>query len=269
MDKFGYIRGKRGPPGPKGKDAIPLYSWCPDAMLMMFRQSEACTYYFNDADSGVMHNKKTGQNALKDQFGNNHALCLKNFQNPTKVGRFYGLPLKNTLYQIRDIETATANSTMCLIAFAFKTTTELSEEVTIFTNKSETRGVTISKSSLNFLGTDPLSLEYEYRDWNTMMIQYSNTENNDGQCFFVLNERKGFFMPHKTDVRDDEVYIGGNSKGEKSANVMLLNFELYWKPFDQEQQLEPNDYLVPQVMVDLVCHDMDKRRLSQSAVNFK
>ena len=62
-------------------------------------------------------------------------------------------------------------------------------------------------------------------------------------------------------MRDDEVYIGGNSKGEKSANVMLLNFELYWKAFDQEQQLEPNDYLVPQEMVDLVCHDMDNRRL--------
>ena len=56
MDKFGYIRGKRGPPGPKGKDAIPLYSWCPDAMLQMFRQSENCTYYFNDANSGILNN---------------------------------------------------------------------------------------------------------------------------------------------------------------------------------------------------------------------
>ena len=257
MDKFGYIRGKRGPPGPRGKDAVPLYSWCPDAMLQMFRQSEACTYYFNDYDSGVMHNKKTGQNALKDQFGNNHALCLKNFQNPTKVGRFYGLPLKNTLYQIRDIETAAANSTMCLIAFAFKTTTELSEEVTIFTNKTETRGVTISKSSLNILGTDPLNLEYHYRDWNTVIIQYSNIEDT-GKCFFVLNERKGFFIPHKIDLHDTEVYIGGNSKGEKCATVMLLNFELYWKAF-RENQPEPNDYLVPPEMVDLVCLDMDKR----------
>ena len=107
-----------------------------------------------------------------------------------------------------------------------------------------------------------MSLEYEYRDWNTVMIQYSNTENNDGQCFFVLNERKGFFIPHKTDVRDDEVYIGGNSKGEKSANVMLLNFELHWKPFDKEQQLEPKDYLVPQEMVNLLGADMDNRILS-------
>ena len=33
MDKFGYIRGKRGPPGPRGKDALELYTWCPDAVL--------------------------------------------------------------------------------------------------------------------------------------------------------------------------------------------------------------------------------------------
>ena len=94
MDKFGYIRGKRGPPGPKGKDAIPLYSWCPDAMLQMFRQSENCTYYFNDANSGVMYNKKTGQQALRDQFGNNHALCLKNFKNQQKLASFIVSHLK-------------------------------------------------------------------------------------------------------------------------------------------------------------------------------
>ena len=261
MDKFGYIRGQRGPPGPRGKDAVPFYTWCPDAMLKMFRQSEKCTYYFNDVDSGILSNKEKRKRALRDQFGNNHALCLKNFQKPTQVGKFYCLPLKDTLYQIKDMETATAYQSICFIAFAFKVTTELSEEVTIFTNKSETRGVTISKSSLNILETDPLKLKYEYRDWNTVIIQYSNTENNDGKCFFVVNGRRGFFIPHKTDLRDEEVYIGGNSKGEKSANVMLLNFELYWKPFDAEQQLEPNDYLVPQEMIDLVCNDMDDRRL--------
>ena len=256
MDKFGYIRGKRGPPRPKGKDAIPLYSWCPDAMLQMFRQSERCTYYFNDANSGILNNGK-GKHALRDQFGNNHALCLKNFQEPTKVDEFYGLPLKDTLYQIKNFRTATIPPTICFIAFAFKVTTDLSEEVTIFTNKTETNGVTISKSSLNILGTDPLNLEYHYRGWNTVIIQYSNTKDT-GKCFFVLNGRRGFFIPHKIDLHDTEVYIGGNSKGEKCATVMLLNFELYWKAF-RENQPEPNDYLVPPEMVDLVCLDMDKR----------
>ena len=116
MDKFGYIRGKRGPPGPKGKDAIPLYSWCPDAMLQMFRQSENCTYYFNDANSGILNNGK-GKHALRDQFGNNHALCLKNFQKPTQVGDFYGLPLKDTLYQIKKYSNSNYSSNYLLYCF--------------------------------------------------------------------------------------------------------------------------------------------------------
>ena len=110
---------------------------------------------------------------------------------------------------------------------------------------------------MNILGTDPLDLEYHYRGWNTVIIQYSNTKDT-GKCFFVLNGRRVFFIPHKIDLHDTEVYIGGNSKGEKCANIMLVNFELYWKAF-REDQPEPNDYLVPPEMVDLVGLDMDNR----------
>ena len=41
MDKFGYIRGRRGPAGPPGKDAFNLYAWCPDALLQLFRETES------------------------------------------------------------------------------------------------------------------------------------------------------------------------------------------------------------------------------------
>ena len=44
MDKFGYIRGRRGPAGPPGKDAFNLYAWCPKALLQLFWESESCTY---------------------------------------------------------------------------------------------------------------------------------------------------------------------------------------------------------------------------------
>ena len=77
-----------------------------------------------------------------------------------KVGDFYGFPLKDTLYQIKDTQKATMPQSICFIAFEFNVIADLSEEVTIFTDKTGTRGVTISKSSLNILGTDPLSLEY-------------------------------------------------------------------------------------------------------------
>ena len=93
MDKFGYIRGKRGPPGPRGKDAVELHTWCPDAVLRMFRETEQCTYYFNTAEDGI--SKDEGQFALKDQFGKRNAICMQNFRKPTKVSKVYPSPFDN------------------------------------------------------------------------------------------------------------------------------------------------------------------------------
>ena len=50
MDKFGYIRGQRGPPGPRGRDAFNIFTWFPFSGLRMFRENEACTFYFNTVD---------------------------------------------------------------------------------------------------------------------------------------------------------------------------------------------------------------------------
>ena len=259
MDKFGYIRGRRGPPGPQGKNALPIHTWFPSSTLRMFREDEECTFYFNTLDDGVMNNGK-GKFALRDRFGINHALCLKNFQKPIKVGKFYGIPLNDSLYKVKDVRTATVGSCICLVALTFRVKSEIKGDVTIFTNESETRGVTISKESLNILGTDPLKLKYQYRDWNTIIIQYSNiTAGDAGKCFFVLNGHRGFFRPHENINKDDHiVYIGGNSKGKNTANVLLVNFELYYKILNRGQ-LEPSDYLVPQEIVSLVDLDMNKR----------
>ena len=255
MDKFGYVKGRRGPPGPKGKDAIELHTWCPDAVLRMFRESESCTFYFNTAEDGILKNEK-GIMALKDRFGKNNAICLKKILKPIKVGRFYGIPLKDTLYKISDIQTATVPPSICYIAFAFRVTSQLSNENDyIFTNETGTRGVTISEKSLNFLGTDPLDLHYNYKGWNTLVVQYSNiTDNNDGKCFFVLNGRQGFFLPHKNiEAIAKEVYIGGNFKGKNHASVLLVNFDLYWKIFDEPLT---SSYLVPQEITQLINADM-------------
>ena len=261
MDKFGYIRGKRGPPGPRGKDAVELHTWCPDAVLRMFRETEQCTYYFNTAEDGI--SKDEGQFALKDRFGKRNAICMQNFRKPVKISKVYGIPLMDSLYKISDIQTATAGGSICFFAFTFKVSSKLTSESNhIFTNETGTRGVTISKKALNILGTDPLELEYNYRNWNTMIIQYSNiTEDSDGKCFFVLNGKRGSFLPHKNiKVEAKEVYIGGNSTGKSNANVVLLNFEVYWKPIDSLMSLPlPSAYLVPNEIIQLVKDDMEDR----------
>ena len=95
-----------------------------------------------------------------------------------------------------------------------------------------------------------------------MIIQYSNiTLDSDGKCFFVLNGQRGFFLPHKNiKVETKEVYIGGNSAGENNANVVLLNFEIYWRPIDTLTSLPlPSAYLVPNEIIQLVNDDMEDR----------
>ena len=83
-----------------------------------------------------------------------------------------------------------------VVAFSFKASATLTDEDNyIFTNKNSSRGVTISRNSLNILGSQArLDLEYKPNDWNTVIIQYSNiTPLIEDECIFILNRRRGFF----------------------------------------------------------------------------
>ena len=68
MDKFGYIRGQRGPPGPPGRDAIDTFTWTSYSVLGMFRENEECTFYFNTADDGILYDKDEKPVGLKDHY---------------------------------------------------------------------------------------------------------------------------------------------------------------------------------------------------------
>ena len=54
MDKFGYIKGRRGPRGPPGQDAVNIFTWFALSALRMFRENSACTFYFNTVDDGIL-----------------------------------------------------------------------------------------------------------------------------------------------------------------------------------------------------------------------
>ena len=90
MDKFGYIRGRRGPRGRPGKDAVNLLNWYPASVLRMFRENEECTFYFCTATDGILYDKDGKPIGLKDRFGEfksefTNAICLQNFLKPVKL----------------------------------------------------------------------------------------------------------------------------------------------------------------------------------------
>ena len=58
VDKFGGIGRKyRGLAGPPGKDALELEKWTSSSVLLMFRENEVCTFYFNTAKDGILYDK--------------------------------------------------------------------------------------------------------------------------------------------------------------------------------------------------------------------
>ena len=66
MDKFGYIRGRRGAPGPPGKDALELHTWAPNGVLEMIRKDNECTFYFDGEKDRIIDGGE-GKMALKGE----------------------------------------------------------------------------------------------------------------------------------------------------------------------------------------------------------
>ena len=70
----------------------------------------------------------------------------------------------------------------------------------------------------------------------------------------MLNERRGFFIPHEP-KESHEVYIGGHPKGKDFAKIVLVNFEIYYRAYDSE----PDSYLLPDQLLNLIQADMQER----------
>ena len=95
------------------------------------------------------------------------ALAAFYFQTPVKLNSgYYGIFLKNSLYKVSNVTIASTTPFIMVVAFSFKADATLTDEDDyIFTNKNSSRGITISRNSLNILGSQArLDLEYKYND---------------------------------------------------------------------------------------------------------
>ena len=88
-----------------------------------------------------------------------------------------------------------------------------------------------------------------------MTIQYSYMRiDRENECFFVLNQRRGSFIPCvPIKVIAKDLYIGGNAKRKDLGKFMLSSFELYFKNAPTES------YLLPKEIVELIEDDMLER----------
>ena len=259
MDKFGYIRGRRGPPGPAGKNAFDMAGWIPKALLKMFRENTDCSFYFKTETDGILYDdKKHPIGLLNHGNSDSNAMCLSHFHKPVHIhGSFYALPLDHTIYKISNIETV-LRPTIVFVAFTFKISKELvpGKDYTIFTNNTGSRGVVISSKTINILGAQTRQeLLYDPTEWNTILIQWSNVSKGEDQCFFYLNEKRGFFRPQKYEEDSRDIYIGGHPKSGECAPFYLTRFDVYTREWSGEQE-EIDNYLVPKEICKLVLNDI-------------
>ena len=148
------------------------------------------------------------------------------------------------------IQQALFPPSIVVFAFTFKIAKPLTGEHYIFTNQNKTRGVYISET-LNICGADPVLLEYEKRDWNRVIVQYSRFDFG-GRCFFILNGRKEFFDKKDEEEMEHALFLGGHPDEKRSADVYISNFEIYSKSYDMKT--EPN-YILPEEISNLIDKD--------------
>ena len=260
MDKFGYIRGRRGPPGPPGKDALQLDVWCSKSLLKQFQASATCSFYFDDETDGILYDSGKAAIGLKNRVDDKkNAICLRGFNMPvkTKVGS-YSIPLSvNSCYEIKHISSAINPRTVLIVAFSFRLIKPIKDGLSyyIFSNTNSTRAVTLRKDWLDIAGCAKGSpqLEYNKVGWNRMILQYSRvTEEGSDLCFFILNGRRGSFEPTVFKEGVHELYIGHKIK--KTANIELNYFEVHTVHFRQL-----NGYVLPEIFSTLLLNEMQQR----------
>ena len=83
------------------------------------------------------------------------------------------------------------------------------------------------------------------------------TDIGKDQCFFILNERRGFFTPRLIKEEERDLYIGGHPEKRNFGNVMLGSFELYTKHWGM--QSIPSNYIIPNDIIKVLQGDINDR----------
>ena len=258
MDTSGGGEDRGGLPG--RMHLIDMVGWMPTALLEMFRKNMKASFYFQTETDCILYNEKGEPIGLLNHGNSNfNAICLSHFHKLKYVHEgIYGLPLNHTIYKITDIGTALVEPTIIFVAFTFKIAEELEEgkDYIIFTNGNSSRGVIISKQTINFLGGEERQeLTYNHGDWNTIIVQWSNVSGAQDECFFYLNENRGFIRPRKYEEDSRDIYIGGHPSTGECAPIYLSRFDVYIREWYADKEPISN-YLVPKEICELILDDI-------------
>lgn len=235
---FGDLR-STGPRGPPGYDSFNLVRWAPQAVTKMFRAEEAVDIHFNSKEGSVI---KTGNKpvALKNWGTGKRADCLQNFPRIVQIKHNnWMMEMKDSLFQIPGVKTATIGNSTVIIFMTFKALTETPDTQTrfLFSNLNRTRGISVKDKELSvgeltiYNSGARAQILFARDDWQGVLLQYTCID-KVVKCWYMLNDQVGRMDPvNVEDEADFQLYLGGHPLGGNSYHS-VGSFDLYYKPLE-------------------------------------
>ena len=148
------------------------------------------------------------------------------------------------MYEIKDVPLATIGQNLTVIALSFQVLPEVNRG-NVFSNKSKTRGVTISKESIIIVRT---SLQLKHQEgWNTLILQYSYIDKREMTCFYLFNEDRGTFTQKLSNN-----FITILQLVETKINTLMFWWETLVYLRRAYASADENSYLLPDEILDLI-----------------
>ena len=241
--------GPRGAKGERGKDSFDVKTWFPNQMLQWFRNSEACSFYFETEADGLIRNGSGTVIGLKNHSGKNNAVSVKKFERLVKLPLGgYALEFSSSLYRVQEVDIAYAKPSIAALCVSFKMMSYPVERQYMISSNKKQRGLTVEANKLQIWGAveEPIEILYELGKWNTFFVQYSNISDKKG--FFIFDGKRGEFTTKECTLDPGEVYIGGKATQDFFFKGAIAILEVYFR--DLEGRVD--NYQLPTELCDLV-----------------
>ena len=192
--------GPAGAVGPRGKDAFNLIQWSPHAFKRIFRESASVNIYFNSATDGIVFKerkpiglKNHGLEGDANFIGQTFPKLLR-----SKTHR-YMIELKNSIFKIEPISTATTGPSTSIFALSFKSLSLSTKPRILFSSENGTRATSLQDRLIEGVYRGILTIyssgvqkeiRFNNREWAGLLIQYTCIDKMV-HCQYMFNEQTG------------------------------------------------------------------------------
>lgn len=194
--------------------------------------------YFNNKDDSVI--KKDGKPIAIKNFGKgSRAECLANFPKIVQIQHSnFMMEMKDSLFVVTPIQTATEDPTTAIFAMTFKALHEpdLANRF-LFSNESLTRGISVQDKTwekgvgvltIYSSGGVQKQINFDRNEWAAIFIQYICI-GKVVKCRYIFDRKVGELDEgYCKEIEDNRLFLGGHPTKKKAYHA-VGSFEMYYK----------------------------------------